>query len=223
MVVRVTRLIEYEYPTVEAALHEMERWGVPPNGSKSFGSKAPLIRSAVIGPVFGETAEQIADMTAVPGNLDEDGQREDPSIERAEEMRQELAGRLGIDPISADAVWEEMLWHLGPADEPVPVLKAVHEDLVRRARDLVDALDQSAEGTANDQHVILYRDRLRHWLQQYKEGAPTGDDQTEWTLVRVATEWTAMGPGERATVRRVSNDLYDALGALATWVSTRGR
>lgn len=229
MVVRITRLMEYEYTSVEQALADMERWAVPPNGTQAWnrGAIPPMhvVRSAVIGPVFGETAEQIADMTAVPGNLDEDGQREDPSIERAEEMRQELAVHLGVEPISADAVWEELLTRI--AEMPG---KTVVEDLVRRARDMVTALDDY--GLAYDVHgseITLYRDRLRHWLQTYVDGTPahmvtqaTGSEEygPDWLIRRVAVEWTAMNPNQRTAVRGISNDLYDALGAASTWVVT---
>jgi hypothetical protein len=37
----------------------------------------------------------------------------------------------------------------------------------------------------------------------------------------VRRAWVAMPPNPRATVRVQSNDLYDALGALATFVSLR--
>lgn len=60
MTVRVTRLMEYEYESVESALTDMQNWAVPASGVRKF-SAAPsrIIRSAVIGPVFGEAAERI--------------------------------------------------------------------------------------------------------------------------------------------------------------------
>lgn len=79
MTVRVTRLMEYEYATAEDALADMERWGVPATGARRFGGFNGPVRSAVIGPVFGETA----DNTAVPGQLDEDGQRVEPVVREA--------------------------------------------------------------------------------------------------------------------------------------------
>lgn len=50
MVVRVTRMLEYEYPTAEDALADMERWHVPPSGTVRFGPNK-VVRSAVVGPV----------------------------------------------------------------------------------------------------------------------------------------------------------------------------
>jgi hypothetical protein len=62
--IRVTRLMEYEFATVEQALASMEVWAVPAHGVRSFGGRSEqpggvVIRSAVIGPVFGEAAERI--------------------------------------------------------------------------------------------------------------------------------------------------------------------
>lgn len=61
--VRVTRLMEYEYGTVEQALENMEGWAVPASGIRRFGvgssNRGVIIRSAVIGPVYGEAADRI--------------------------------------------------------------------------------------------------------------------------------------------------------------------
>lgn len=64
--VRVTRLMEYEFATVEQAVAAMDAWAVPAQGVRSFGGRATsgqpggvTIRSAVIGPVFGEAADRI--------------------------------------------------------------------------------------------------------------------------------------------------------------------
>jgi hypothetical protein len=102
MVVRITRLMEYEYVDLEHAIQDMDHWAVPPNGPRTFGTYQPIIRSAVIGPVYGEVAERVH--TAVAAVAEED-----PTIERAEEMRRELAERLGIQPLSAASLWETML------------------------------------------------------------------------------------------------------------------
>lgn len=54
--VRVTRIIEYTYVDAEEALQDMDRWAVPPNGTTNFNRRTQ-VRSAVIGPVFGESVE----------------------------------------------------------------------------------------------------------------------------------------------------------------------
>lgn len=212
MVVRVTRLMEYEFRNVEDALRNMEAWQVPPNGARTFGTVVG-VRSAVIGPVSGEAAERIH--TAVPVA------EEDPSIERAEEMRQELAGVLGLNPTAPASLWEEMLRVIGVAG---PVAPGVYEDLVRRARDLVDTLSDAGPSAIDKDirpEVTLYRDRLRHWLQTYTSGADKTEEYgPDWLIRRVAAEWTALDPGRRMGIRKFSEDLYDALGTASTWVAT---
>jgi hypothetical protein len=52
----VTRILEYEYVDPEEALRDMDRWAVPPNGTINFNQRSQ-VRSAVIGPVFGEAWE----------------------------------------------------------------------------------------------------------------------------------------------------------------------
>lgn len=84
MTVRVTRLMEYEYVTVEQALTSMDAWAVPANGTRQFGvgssPKGTTIRSAVIGPVFGEIAERIHTALAV------DETDPDHSVEREDAL-----------------------------------------------------------------------------------------------------------------------------------------
>jgi len=60
--VRVTRMIEYTYETADEAVQDMERWKVPPNGTIVFNGRT-RIRSATIGPVFGESTEMAAPPT----------------------------------------------------------------------------------------------------------------------------------------------------------------
>ncbi len=48
--IRVLRVMEYEYETIEAANADMARWQVPPTGDKKFGPLAPMIRSSVMLP-----------------------------------------------------------------------------------------------------------------------------------------------------------------------------
>lgn len=67
--VRVTRLLEYTYADVEDAIADMENWGVPATGVVSH-RRGQTIRSAVIGPVFGEDAEQIHTAVAAPLEAD---------------------------------------------------------------------------------------------------------------------------------------------------------
>jgi hypothetical protein len=57
--VRVTRILEYQYESTTDALQDMDRWAVSPNGTIQFGkgSRVTRVRSAVIGPVFGESWE----------------------------------------------------------------------------------------------------------------------------------------------------------------------
>ena len=50
MTVRVLRIMEYEYTTLEQANADMARWQVPPTGDKKFGPLAPNIRSSVMLP-----------------------------------------------------------------------------------------------------------------------------------------------------------------------------
>jgi len=54
--VRVTRILEYTYESAEEALTDMDRWSVPPNGTISYNARM-RVRSATIGPVFGESTE----------------------------------------------------------------------------------------------------------------------------------------------------------------------
>lgn len=56
MSVRVTRILEYIYIDAEEALRDMDRWSVPANGTTHFNVRCE-IRSAVIGPVFGDSDE----------------------------------------------------------------------------------------------------------------------------------------------------------------------
>jgi hypothetical protein len=63
-VIRVTRLMEYTFATIEQAVAHVEAFEVPANGVKSFGGRSAqpggiTIRSAIIGPVFGEDADAI--------------------------------------------------------------------------------------------------------------------------------------------------------------------
>jgi hypothetical protein len=47
--IRVLRLIEYTYPDNETAEADMQRWGVPANGSKKWGKHDDkVIRSTII-------------------------------------------------------------------------------------------------------------------------------------------------------------------------------
>lgn len=48
--IRVTRIMEYEYETMQQCNEDMARWQVPALGDKKFGPLAPLIRSAVMMP-----------------------------------------------------------------------------------------------------------------------------------------------------------------------------
>jgi len=60
--VRVLRLLEYEYPDLETAVADMDRWGIPPNGTnpaRSFVKYPARIRSTVIGPLPGAPATQV--------------------------------------------------------------------------------------------------------------------------------------------------------------------
>ena len=60
--VRVLRLLEYEYPDLETAVADMDRWGIPPNGTNprsSFVKHPARIRSTVIGPLPGAPVAQV--------------------------------------------------------------------------------------------------------------------------------------------------------------------
>ena len=63
--VRVTRILEYIYVDAEEAVRDMESWAVSPNGTISFNRRTQ-IRSAVIGPVFGESWELDIDAKDTP-------------------------------------------------------------------------------------------------------------------------------------------------------------
>jgi hypothetical protein len=63
--VRVTRILEYIYVDAEEALRDMERWSVPPLGSITYNARM-VVRSAVIGPVFGESWELDIDAKETP-------------------------------------------------------------------------------------------------------------------------------------------------------------
>jgi len=67
--VRVTRIIEYTYVDAEEAVRDMERWAVPANGATNFNRRMQ-IRSAVIGPVFGESWELDIDAGQDPSAID---------------------------------------------------------------------------------------------------------------------------------------------------------
>ena len=60
--VRVLRLLEYEYPDLETAVADMDRWGIPSNGTNPQSGKYQYparIRSTVIGPLPGVPATQV--------------------------------------------------------------------------------------------------------------------------------------------------------------------
>jgi len=58
--VRVLRLLEYEYPDLETAAADMDRWGIPANGTNPRSWDYPArIRSTVIGPLPGVPAAQV--------------------------------------------------------------------------------------------------------------------------------------------------------------------
>ena len=67
--VRVTRILEYTYVDAEEAWADMDRWAVPANGATNFNRRTQ-IRSAVIGPVFGESWELEIDARQDPGEID---------------------------------------------------------------------------------------------------------------------------------------------------------
>lgn len=48
--VRVVRIMEYEYESLEAANADMAHWQVPPQGSHTFGPTGHLIRSTIMLP-----------------------------------------------------------------------------------------------------------------------------------------------------------------------------
>lgn len=66
--VRVTRILEYVYEDAQHAIEDMERWTVPARGSLKFGrgNRITVVRSAVIGPVFGESWELDIDAKETP-------------------------------------------------------------------------------------------------------------------------------------------------------------
>lgn len=63
--VRVTRVLEYTYESAEEALQDMDRWSVPAQGSISYNARM-RVRSAVIGPVFGDSTELSVGVAEVP-------------------------------------------------------------------------------------------------------------------------------------------------------------
>lgn len=80
MTVRVVRIMEYEYETLEQANLDMSRWHVPPTGDKKFGPPVsdpetgkfgPLIRSTVFLPHY-EMAKARTDVALVEAVQPED-------------------------------------------------------------------------------------------------------------------------------------------------------
>lgn len=69
--IRVLRVMEYEYDTLEQANADMARWQVPAVGSKKFGPKAALIKSTVLLPHY-EMAKQHVDVALVEAVQPED-------------------------------------------------------------------------------------------------------------------------------------------------------
>lgn len=60
--IRVLRVLEYTYDTVESMEHDMERWQIPANGSKTPGSRQ-VIKSATfpLEVIFVDLAEVLKD------------------------------------------------------------------------------------------------------------------------------------------------------------------
>lgn len=52
MTVRVVRVMEYHYDTLEKANEDMARWQVPAVGDKKFGTLGPLVKSTVLLPHY---------------------------------------------------------------------------------------------------------------------------------------------------------------------------
>jgi hypothetical protein len=57
-VIRVVRIMEYEYETQEQADADMARWQVPAIGNKKFGTAGPLIKSTILLPHYKKELSQ---------------------------------------------------------------------------------------------------------------------------------------------------------------------
>lgn len=79
MTIRVVRIMEYEYETLEQANLDMSRWQVPAVGAKKFGPPVaegttrfgPMIRSTVLLPDY-ETTKARTDVALVEAVQPED-------------------------------------------------------------------------------------------------------------------------------------------------------
>lgn len=69
--IRVVRVMEYEYDTLEQANKDMANWQVPAVGDKKFGTLGPLVKSTVLLPHY-ETAKARIDVALVEAVQPED-------------------------------------------------------------------------------------------------------------------------------------------------------
>ena len=71
MTVRVVRIMEYHYETLDQANKDMANWQVPAVGDKKFSTKGPLVKSTVLLPHY-ETAKPRTDVALVEAVQPED-------------------------------------------------------------------------------------------------------------------------------------------------------